>query len=299
MKKILVLFSLAIALALPGANVMAYNSVMAEVNGICGYDVTAGTDCESCHYGNVTPTSEQTLYLTDGACGFCPEITDCISAPPTDSELLAAAQQTTNAYFETLFKEFMMHMMMTGMMNPDGSINNPNIFAEVFPSCPQIAPVIASDFSRQTGYLVRRVTTKTRNSRSTPDAWELNKLQKFEQMAADGDPRTQFDITKPDGSIMQTREFEAYEIVVEGDERGRDRVRGAEPKAYFRYMRSITMPGLDKLPCLKCHGSDAELGPGVQDAINLEYPYDLAMYYMAGDIRGAWTIKIPLAVVPQ
>ena len=288
MKKIaLFLFSLTISIALP-TSVLAQSKALADVNESCGYEVM--TDCAGCHYGDVSPTWEQTTYLTEGACAFCPEVASCSSAPPTEAELLADARGTSNDYFETLFRNFMMAMKGTGMMNPDGSINNPNIFAEVFPRCPELGPAIASDFSRQTGYLVRRVTEQTRNSRNTPDDWELIQLNKFEEMAADGDARTQFNITKPDGSILPTKEFESFAMVTEG--------KGRDTRNYFRYMRSITMPGMPNeppnLPCLKCHGALDQLGAGVADAVQAAYPHDLSMGYKKGDIRGAWSIKIPL-----
>ena len=67
---------------------------------------------------------------------------------------------------------------------------------------------------------------------------------------------------------------------------------------YFNYMRSITVPPLTMLPCLKCHGSieepDGEVTPDVLEAIEGLYPYDMALGYKAGDIRGAWTVKIPV-----
>jgi hypothetical protein len=188
----------------------------------------------------------------------------------------------------------MQHMAEAAETLP-GGMTDPNIFATVFPSCPEIAPVIASDFSRQTGYLVRRVTTRTRNARNIPDDWELQQLKKFEEMAADGDPRTQFNITKPDSSILPTKEFEAFDVASEG--KGKN---GSE--IYFRYMRSITMPGMPNeppyLPCLKCHGTIDQLGDGVVEAVAAEYPHDLSMGYKKGDIRGAWTIKIPLVEKP-
>jgi hypothetical protein len=287
MKKIaILLFSLAISVALP-MSVLAQNKALSDVNASCGYEVF--TDCAGCHYSDTSPTPEQTTYLTEGACGFCSGVETC-SAEPTQDDLLADARSTTNDYFETLFKNFMMAMKGTGMMNPDGSINNPNIFAEVFPRCPELGPTIASDFSRQTGYLVRRVTERTRNARNTPDDWELEQLKKFEDMAADGDTRSQFNITKPDGNILPTKEFESYAMVTEG--------KGKDSQNYFRYMRSITMPGMPNeppnLPCLKCHGTLEQLGPGVTEAVQAAYPHDLSMGYKKGDIRGAWSIKMPL-----
>lgn len=289
-------------LMLASSGAMAQNKALIDVNSSCGTEII--TECAFCHYdtGGITP--EQEIYLTSGACGFCPEVAACSSAPPTVEQLLVDAQLTTNAYFETLFKEFMWHMMQTGMMDPDGTITNPAIFAEVFPKCPEIAPVIASNFSRLTGNLVRRVTNRTRNSRNNPDDWELEQLMLFEEKAANGEPRTQFNITKPDGSILPTKEFEAFAIVVEGTDKDKDKIKAHDTGArvYFRYMRSITMPGLPTepphLPCLKCHGTFDQLGPGVADAVLSEYPHDQAMGYKKGDIRGAWSVKIPLDALP-
>lgn len=89
---------------------------------------------------------------------------------------------------------------------------------------------------------------------------------------------------------MPTKEFESYTMVTEG--------KGKDTMEYFRYMRSITMPGMPNeapyLPCLKCHGTMDQIGPGVADAVQAEYPHDLSMGYKKGDIRGAWSIKIPL-----
>ena len=298
MKKIaLLLYSLAVFVALPGTNVMAHDKDLLNVNESCGYQVIEDTNCAYCHDGSKDLTVNQITYLNDGACAFCPEVDSCNSAPPTEAELYDIARDTTKDYFEALFAKFIEHMVIASQDLP-GGMTDPNIFAKVFPDCPDIAPIIASEFSRDTGYLVRRVTTRTRNSRNIPDDWELEQLKKFETMAANGDPRTLLKITKPDGNILPTREFEAFDVVKEGV--------GNDSEFYFRYMRSITMPpmpGADvpnnpNLPCLKCHGSQDDLAPGVLDATRADYPFDLAMGYKAGDIRAAWTIKIPLASRP-
>jgi hypothetical protein len=287
-------FTAMIMLASPG--VMAHSNFIDNVNDSCEYVVFEDTECIGCHLPDDLkyPTPEKDLYLTDGACSFCTEVATCDSVPPTEAELYEIAQSTTKAYFERLFSEF-----MTALQDEGGS-SNPTVFADVFPKCPEIAPFIGSEFSRDTGYLVRRVTTRSRNSRNMPDDWELEHLKKFEKMAADGDPRTLLQITKPgpDGEKLNTMEFEAFEVVKEGV--------GNDSKFYYRYMRSITMPpmpGADvpnnpNLPCLKCHGTITDLGEGVLEAVQAYYPHDMAMGYEAGDIRGAWTIKIPLASRP-
>ena len=272
MKKIaLLLFTM----ALPGS-VMAEILFMRDVNSACniGMDPTVITvECSSCHdiYDFDEGTDEQEQYEHDGACSFCPTNNSCEVIRPTTEELLADARDTTNDYFEELFKRFMKHLSDAG-----------GDFAAVFPDCPDIAPAIASDFSRDTGSLIRRVSKRTRNHRNTPDTWEAKQLERFESMAEGGKPRTEFIITKPNGEPLPTREFESYAIV----------------DGYFRYMRSITMPGPVEdpphLPCLKCHGTFDDLAPGVREAIGDEYAYDVALGYKKGDIRAAWTIKIPM-----
>lgn len=333
MKKIILRLGLLISVILPGIT-LAQSSYISNVNNACGYTVINSGDCVFCHAANdlAAATDQKTLYLTSGGCGFCPDSPSCTAAPPvtppTEDQLLVNARDTTKAYFEALFGDFMFYMNQAG-----------GDFASVFPFCPDIAPKIASNFSRDTGYLVRRVTERTRNSRNIPDSWELEQLRNFAQMAAAGEPRTQFDITKPDGNIMPTMEYEIFDVVYEPDasntsdddgddnkskrKNDDDRNKGkskdkdkhskeskgndknvvtenvaAEPRAYFRYMRSITMPGLDKLPCLKCHGTPEQVAPGVQDMVDIYYPYDQAMGYAPGDIRGAWTIKIPITTAP-
>jgi len=290
-------FTAMIMLASPG--VMAKPNAVTDVNNSCEYDVFTDfePDCDGCHISTGGLTFWGETYLTEGACGLC--TSSC--SETTEEQLLKDAKNTTNAYFETLFRKFIMAMKGTGMMDEDGNITNPNIFAAVFPRCPELGPAIASEFSRDTGYLVRRVTTRTRNSRNTPDDWELEQLKKFEDMAANEAPRTQFNITKPDGSILPTKEYEVSEVVKEGI--------GNDSRFYFRYMRSITMPPKPgdpdvpaeknpNLPCLMCHGTTTDLGLGVVEAVQEHYPHDMAMGYKKGDIRGAWTIKIPLASRP-
>jgi len=322
MKKIfLYLIGAFFALASSGS-ALAYNKFITEVNDACEYEVI--TDCTGCHDASgdyKIDTPEKLQYLDYGACSFCSENIACNSAPPTVEEMYAYARNTvTLDYFEDIFGQFIIHL--------NDAIVNPvtgDPFADVFPDCPELAAAIASDHSRLTGNLVRRVTTRTRNQRNIPDAWELEQLLNFEKMAADGDPRNMLEVTKPDGNILKSKEFEAFGVVTEEVGKGKNKV----TQHYFRYMRSLTMPPMPynpddpqsgpefiggdpnkpnpNLPCLKCHGSDTQVSQGVKDAIfgneaeEIEalYPYDTALGYSPGEIRGAWSVKIPLSEAPQ
>ena len=291
MKKIaLLLYSLALFVALPGTSALAEIGYMRDVNTGCG---EIAVDCSTCHDLNDFNeyTDNQGLYKSDGGQPFCSPFATWKPVRLTDEQLLTDARDTTNDYFKTLFAKFMAHMAIaTAAVNeyPDDDKVNP--FVEVFPHCPDLAPTIASTFSKDTGYLVRRVSNRTRNARNIPDDWQAKQLENFEKMAEQGKDRTTFLINKPDHtdevpSQLTTMEFEATAFTNEED------------IEYFNYMRSITMPPLTMLPCLKCHGSIEEGGEvtaDVLDAIEGLYPYDMALGYKAGDIRGAWTIKIPV-----
>jgi hypothetical protein len=282
------------------------------------------TDCTGCHdiSGDYKiDTYEKQLYLSSGPCAFCTENTACVSGPPTVAELYDYARNTvTLGYFEDIFGQFMTHMQASiSAVNADPNDDLTDPFAHVFPECPKLAATIASDHSRLSGNLVRRVTTKTRNQRNIPDAWEFEQLLKFEQMAADGEPRNLLAVTRPDGGTLNSKEFEIYEVVTEEVGKGKNKV----TQHYFRYIRSLSMPPMPvafggpvtlpsgdpnpNLPCLKCHGSDTQVSQGVKDAIfgneaeGIEalYPYDTALGYAPGEIRGAWSVKIPLSEAPQ
>ncbi len=130
--------------------------------------------------------------------------------------------------------------------------------------CKDIAPKLAGDLSRQTGWKVTRVSLKVRNPLlGTPDAWEQKTLQEFEARLAKAE--------KPDT-------MEAAEIVEEPAGKS------------FRYMKAIVLqPG-----CLVCHGNNTQIPDNVKVRLSEEYPHDKATGYSAGQIRGAVSIKRPL-----
>jgi hypothetical protein len=43
-----------------------------------------------------------------------------------------------------------------------------------------------------------------------------------------------------------------------------------------------------------CHGPVAQIPPAVQDGLRQRYPFDAAVGYAAGDLRGAVSIKQPM-----
>jgi len=129
--------------------------------------------------------------------------------------------------------------------------------------CREKAPQIARGIMEEKKVQVRRVTTKQRNPRSAPDAWETKVLQDFEARLAKGE--------KPDS-------VEHYQVVNE------------DGKPIFRYMKALpTLP-----LCMTCHGASEYIPAGVQAKLKELYPHDQATGYSVGMLRGAVSLKKPL-----
>jgi hypothetical protein len=112
------------------------------------------------------------------------------------------------------------------------------------------------------------VGTRVRNPLlGMPDPWEQQALQKLQQELDSG--------AQPPLSHS--------EIVEEPGGR------------YFRYVRAINVGG----PCLACHGSKDQLSSEVRHLLAERYPHDQATGYALGNLRGAVSIKQPLAMKPQ
>ncbi|HWQ38629.1 MAG TPA: DUF3365 domain-containing protein [Burkholderiales bacterium] len=130
--------------------------------------------------------------------------------------------------------------------------------------CKDMAPQLAGELSRRTGWRVARVSLRTRNPLlGLPDAWEQLALQRFDQAAVRDEA---------------PEKLEFGEIVV-------------EPQGqYFRYVKALPVQPL----CLICHGPQEVIAESVRSRLAAEYPHDRATGYVMGQIRGAVTIKQPL-----
>jgi len=123
------------------------------------------------------------------------------------------------------------------------------------------APAIAAKASRRHGWKVGRTSLRLRNPDNAPDMWEMRVLEMFEKQQRKG--------AKVAGL--------EYGAVVEKDGR-----------RVFRYMRAIPTQPL----CLTCHGQG--LDKKLSQRLRQLYPDDNARGYHAGDLRGAYTVSIPL-----
>jgi hypothetical protein len=165
-----------------------------------------------------------------------------IAGEPVDAELQGQAQQLAQRFVGELKPQLKQAMAEGG----------PTRAIEV---CASMAPRIADSLSADSGWLVKRVSLKSRNaSRAQPDKWEQAVL-------------LEFDARQAAGADAATLNYSAIE-------NGR-----------YRYMRAQPVEPL----CLVCHGENLS-GP-VQAVLSEYYPDDWATGYQLGQVRGAISLS--------
>ncbi len=127
--------------------------------------------------------------------------------------------------------------------------------------CAEIAPNAAEEISRE-GVRIRRISLRPRNPDNAADAWEQAWLERFAQILAEGGQPS-----------------EVHEIDESGGE--------------LRFLRPIRIGAV----CLSCHGPVESLDPGVRQRLAELYEEDRATGYSVGDLRGAFSVRVPLAAV--
>lgn len=160
-------------------------------------------------------------------------------------------------------------------------------------ACSTSAQKVTREFAAQSGVDIRRVTLKHRNPANAPDAWERSQLVQMESDLRAGkplpaeiwevvdEPPVAADLQSP--SNRERRETGSAN-------------RGARAAArYHRLLKPIVIQGV----CLSCHGSDAQIPAPVKKQIASSYSKDLATGYKAGELRGAFSVRIPLRASPS
>ncbi len=120
--------------------------------------------------------------------------------------------------------------------------------------CSEEAPKIARQLSEESGWNIRRVSLKPRNTNSAvPDDYEKKILEQFNE----------YQISVESPSVIENSEIIDKQ---------------------YRYMRAQIVEGI----CLNCHGSS--MSPNIKKAIKKYYPEDAATGYSLGQVRGAFSL---------
>jgi hypothetical protein len=128
-------------------------------------------------------------------------------------------------------------------------------------ACSTKAQAATQALSKDKGVGIRRVSLRWRNPADQPDVHERRILETFERAHAE-----------------KQLPGESVEFVTEGGIR------------QLRYMRPITIAPM----CTSCHGQPGEVAPDVQAVLREQYPGDTATGYRVGDLRGAFSVTVPL-----
>ena len=121
--------------------------------------------------------------------------------------------------------------------------------------CSRKAPEIAGELSHETGWQVKRVSLKPRNSSTAvPDEWERKVLQQFNERLAQGESPGQL----AHGEIVNGR---------------------------FRFLKAQPVESI----CLTCHGKNVT--EKIRNTLRKNYPDDKATGYSLGEIRGAFSLS--------
>ena len=124
--------------------------------------------------------------------------------------------------------------------------------------CNEKAPKISAALSGEKHMDIGRTALRLRNPTNAPDDWEREQLETFmARLSAGEDAKT----------------MEAYDT----------------QDGMFRYMKAIPMQGM----CTTCHGQT--IPKKLKKQISALYPEDEATGFKAGELRGAFTVSIPIA----
>lgn len=129
--------------------------------------------------------------------------------------------------------------------------------------CSEQAQALTDELQGPPGSSARRVSLRFRNPKDQPDPYETAILREWEARKAKGE-------ALPEESAEVSR--------IAGDQR------------QLRYLRPIVMQPM----CLSCHGNVDQIPAEVQEIVQTRYPNDLATGYVAGDLRGAISVMMPL-----
>lgn len=175
----------------------------------------------------------------------------CIIAAVLLAALPVRAQQGTGTFPAEARKAAQrLSMELKGALTRHMAAGGP---AAAITVCADSAQVLTAAVRSATGLAVRRVSTRPRNTKNTPDSTDLQVLAEFERLKAAGEltDSTALTLQGPAGT------------------------------------RRLYVPILTGPFCLTCHGPQESLKPELRTILKQRYPDDRATGYAPGDLRGA------------
>jgi len=126
--------------------------------------------------------------------------------------------------------------------------------------CSLQAQALTHEVAEKQGVRLGRTTSKLRNPKNAPDAWERKLLSRLEEQGREGKlPDEMFERSEVDG------------------------------KKVFRYAKPLMIAPV----CTRCHGDLSQIPEEVRGMLKDRYPSDQATGYKPGDLRGIVSVVIP------
>lgn len=126
--------------------------------------------------------------------------------------------------------------------------------------CNVVAYPLVDSLSKVYNASIKRVSLNTRNPADDPEAWEREML-------------------------------EAYQYGLENDQPLSENAELDDQRKYVLYTKPIAITnGM----CLNCHGTEDQVLPETLSLLQQLYRDDNALGHQMGDLRGMWSIKIPV-----
>jgi hypothetical protein len=126
--------------------------------------------------------------------------------------------------------------------------------------CSEVAQERTAGHGRD-GVYVRRISDRLRNVRNAPDEAERRELERMHALEAEG-------VLPP-------------EII---------RLVDADGARHLHLLRPIRV----QQGCLACHGQPEDISPEVRRILAERYPADRAVGYSEGELRGAFSVRVPV-----
>jgi len=143
-----------------------------------------------------------------------------------------------------------------------------SVEAALVEKCATTAQDITSDYSKKTGYIIRRTSLKYSSPLTKPTRDEKRVLKDF---------------NKPYKAARIKADHENHGIIKQGKVK------------YLLYMKPLIAQRL----CLNCHGNQKQISPATDGIIKEKYPGYKATGFSVGDTLGAVSVLIPLSEQQQ
>ena len=131
--------------------------------------------------------------------------------------------------------------------------------------CATVAQDLTNEIGREEGVVIRRTALRVRNPRNRPDEFERRVLEEWTAAGRTPEPRA---VVLPSNAAA-----------------------AGSGAAELRFMKPIVLAEM----CVQCHGPREAMAEAARAVLAEHYPHYEATGFRPGDLRGAISVRVPLA----